>query len=432
MRRILSVLILLALAATFAVAVAQEETTEPTPVDITATVTLPVEVTEPAVEPTAAATDETPAATSAPTQTPAPEATDTVEPEATEEMIPADRQAHFRIAHFVADGPAVTIEVNGATMKSVALSFPELSDWETVDAGNYQIVVSTDDADSTVVAQIDADLEVGTWRTIALIGSVETGTITSTEIVEDYGDLNPGTGGLTVFFGIEGDMMVNLNRNTVPYVTELTYPGAVDNGVSQLTIHDDSGIYDFQVVETQDPTVIVADLPQNEIAENAYTFIAVVGTEASPQAVVHVTDRSEVNMELGTLPRPGTLLEAAMSDENLTTLATALQVSGLADELSEGGPYTVFAPANFALDNADLSDPQALADLLRYHIVEGKLLSRGVTSAQTLNTLAGTPITVSIQGNNIFVNDAQIIALNIPATNGVIHMINQVLTPPES
>lgn len=432
MRRILSVLILLALAATFAVAVAQEETAEPTPVDITATVTLPVEVTEPAVEPTAAATDETPAATSAPTQTPAPEATDTVEPEATEEMIPADRQAHFRIAHFVADGPAVTIEVNGATMKSVALSFPELSDWETVDAGNYQIVVSTDDADSTVVAQIDADLEVGTWRTIALIGSVETGTITSTEIVEDYGDLNPGTGGLTVFFGIEGDMMVNLNRNTVPYVTELTYPGAVDNGVSQLTIHDDSGIYDFQVVETQDPTVIVADLPQNEIAENAYTFIAVVGTEASPQAIVHVTDRSEVNMELGTLPRPGTLLEAAMSDENLTTLATALQVSGLADELSEGGPYTVFAPANFALDNADLSDPQALADLLRYHIVEGKLLSRGVTSAQTLNTLAGTPITVSIQGNNIFVNDAQIIALNIPATNGVIHMINQVLTPPES
>jgi hypothetical protein len=263
-----------------------------------------------------------------------------------------------------------------------------------------------------------------------LIGSVANGTVMPFEIVEDYGDLNPGTGGLTMFYAIEGETMANLNRNAIPYITELTFPGVVQGGVSLTTLHDDAGVFDFQVVETQNPETVIADLPQNEILENAYTFIAVVGTPDHPQAVVDVTDRSEVNMEIGTLPPPGTLVEAAMADENLTTLAQALVSSGLAEELSGNGPFTIFAPANFVLDTIDMSDPDALADLLRYHIVEGKLLSRGVTSAQTLNTLAGQPITVSIEGNNIFVNEAQIITLNIPATNGVIHIINGLLTPP--
>jgi transforming growth factor-beta-induced protein len=59
-------------------------------------------------------------------------------------------------------------------------------------------------------------------------------------------------------------------------------------------------------------------------------------------------------------------------------------------------------------------------------------MSRGVISAQSLNTLVGEPVSVRIEGNNIYVNDAQVIALNIPATNGVIHMINGVLTPPSN
>jgi uncharacterized surface protein with fasciclin (FAS1) repeats len=308
-----------------------------------------------------------------------------------------------------------------------AVPFPELSGWTSVDAGSYQVSVSGDDG--AALAQADVSLEAGTWRTLALVGSSESGTLMLHEIVEDYSELNPGTGGLTVFMALDSDVMVNFNRDGIPYATELTSPGIIEGGVSQLSLHDDAGVFDFQFAETQDANNVLIEIPQDEIAENAYSFIALVGTADSPQAVVNVTDRAEVNIELGTLEAPGTLLEAAQADENLTSFAQAVVSAGLEDLLTGEGPYTVFVPANFVLDNMDVSDPEALAQVLRYHIVEGKLMSRGVTSAQTLETLAGEPLTVRIDGNNIYVNDAQIIALNIPATNGVIHMINGVLTP---
>jgi hypothetical protein len=426
MRRILSALIYSLLISLFAFAGhGQEATVEPTP---------PSEVTaEPTSESTLEATspvETAPATTPAATPTATASATDMPDVAATEQRIPADQQAHYRIAHSVPDAASLNVEVDGEP-SITELAFPAVGEWQTVTAGTYPFsIVPEGDANAAPIVQFESTLETGTWRTIALIGSLSNGTVTAFEIVEDYSELNPGTGGLTLFYGIEGETMVNLNRNTIPFVTELTFPGVVQGGASFATLHEDAGVFDFQVVATQDPSNIVADLPQNEISENAYTFIAVIGTPDHPQALVDVTDRSEVNMEMGTLPRPGTLLEAAASDENLTTLAQVIVTSGLAEELRGEGPFTIFAPANFVLDTLDVSDPAELAAILRYHIVEGKVLSRGVTSAQTLNTLAGQPITVGIQGNNIYINEAQVIALNIPAANGVIHIINGVLRPP--
>jgi uncharacterized surface protein with fasciclin (FAS1) repeats len=354
----------------------------------------------------------------------------TAEPagEATQEVAPSDTQAHYRIGNFAVDTPAVTVSVNGEALDMDALPFPELSEWQSVDAGTYQFSVSGEDGE-TALAQAEVSLEAGTWSTLALVGSVESGTLTLHEIEEDYSELNPGTGGLTVFVALDSDLMLNFNRDGVPYATELTSPGVIEGGVSQLTLHDDAGVFDFQFVETQDAANVLMEIPQDEIAENAYSFIALVGMEDNAQAVVNVTDRAEVNIELGTLQEPGTLLDAAAADENLTSFVNAVSAAGLTETLSGEGPFTVFVPANFVLDTVDMSDPEALAQIMRYHIVEGKLMSRGVTSAQTLETLAGEPIAVRIDGNNIFVNDAQIIALNIPATNGVIHMINGVLMP---
>lgn len=358
-----------------------------------------------------------------------PEATPFVDAtqEAAGETVEPDTQSHYRVANFAASAPAVSVSLNGEATEGDAVSFPELSDWASVDAGDYQIAVLGEDG--AALAQSDVTLEAGTWRTLALVGSAESGTLTLHELVEDYGDLNPGTGGLTVFMALDGDAMVNFNRDGVPYATELTSPGIIESGVSQLSLHDDAGVFDFQFVETQDAANVLADIPQDEIAENAYTFIALTGSADSPQAIIDVTDRAEVNLELGTLAEPGTLLEAAQADENLTSFAQAAVDAGLEDILTGEDPYTIFVPANFVLDNIDMSDPEALAQVLRAHVVEGKLMSRDVTSAQTLETLAGEPITVRIDGNNIYVNDVQVIALNIPATNGVIHMINGVLMP---
>ena len=413
MRKIIIALFSILLVGLFAFSVYSQEET-PT-VEVTDEPTAEVTPDETAeLTPTV---EDTPGETSAPSPTATPEAT----------VIPLDRQAHYRIAHFSADLSAVDVKLDNVPTGIDALEFPEISEWHTVEAGDYQLTLTTAGETASSVGSFNVSLEAGNWSTIALIGSAEN--LTAYELEEDYRALNPGTGGLTIFDAIEGDLMVNFNRNGVPYVVELTFPNAVQGGVSELTIHDDTGAFDFQVVETQDPANIIADLPQLNIEENAYTFIAVVGTEADPQAVIDVTHRAEVNIELGTLEEPGTILEALQADENLTTLAQFLETAGLAETLRGEGPYTVFAPANFVLDTLDTSNPEALANLLLHHVVEGKVMSRGVTSAQTLQTLAGDSVTVRIEGNNIFIDDAQIITLNIPATNGVIHMINNVLSP---
>ena len=419
MRKIIIALFSILLVGLFAFSVYSQEET-PT-VEVTDEPTAEVTPDETAeLTPTV---EDTPGETSAPSPTATPEATEEIAPEAT--VIPLDRQAHYRIAHFSVDLSAVHVQLG--TTDIDALEFPEISEWHTVEAGDYQLTLTTAGETASSFGSFEVSLEAGNWSTIALIGSAEN--LTAYELEEDYRELNPGTGGLTIFDAIESDLMVNFNRNGVPYVVELTFPNAVQGGVSELTIHDDTGAFDFQVVETQDPANIIADLPQLNIEENAYTFIAVVGTEVDPQVVIDVTHRAEVNIELGTLEEPGTILEALQADENLTTLAQFLETAGLAETLRGEGPYTVFAPANFVLDTLDTSNPEALANLLLHHVVEGKVMSRGVTSAQTLQTLAGDSVTVRIEGNNIFIDDAQIITLNIPATNGVIHMINNVLSP---
>jgi uncharacterized surface protein with fasciclin (FAS1) repeats len=124
---------------------------------------------------------------------------------------------------------------------------------------------------------------------------------------------------------------------------------------------------------------------------------------------------------------PGTILEAAEGNENLTELAETLEASGLAEQLSSEGPFTIFAPANFVLESIDTTDPQATANLLLNHVVAGKLTSQDVFNATSLTTIGGTPLQITHDGNNVFVNGAQIIDVNIPATNGVIHMLSGVI-----
>lgn len=106
----------------------------------------------------------------------------------------------------------------------------------------------------------------------------------------------------------------------------------------------------------------------------------------------------------GRLEEPGTILEAADANEHLAGLREAL-------------------------DDTGMNDPEALATLLRAHTVEGALTLQDIMEAETLTTLAGSDLHVHVEGNTVFVNDAQVIEANIPATNGVIHMLNGLATP---
>ncbi len=117
----------------------------------------------------------------------------------------------------------------------------------------------------------------------------------------------------------------------------------------------------------------------------------------------------------------------------------ALNATNLTDALKGDGPFTVFAPTDdafAALPNETIealqNDTEALSQILLYHVADGKLMAEDVANLTNITTLQGSNITVNVtEDGRVFVDDAEIIVADVEASNGVIHVIDAVLVPPE-
>ena len=130
--------------------------------------------------------------------------------------------------------------------------------------------------------------------------------------------------------------------------------------------------------------------------------------------------------------------EVASGDPQFSELVDALVARDLVDTLASDGPFTVFAPTNDAF--ADLpsyivsaieSDPELLSTILLYHVVSDDLDSDEVLSNRRLETVQGENLRVSQRSGGAFINSSELIALDIEADNGVVHVIDRVLIPQE-
>lgn len=127
----------------------------------------------------------------------------------------------------------------------------------------------------------------------------------------------------------------------------------------------------------------------------------------------------------------------AAATPSLSTLVTALRLTGLDAALAAGGSFTVFAPTNEAFAklpaatlNALLANPAQLADVLRYHVVGTQVLSTQLTNGQTAPTLlTGRSLTVTLTGGTVRINTSTVVAADVRAVNGVVHVIDTVLVP---
>jgi uncharacterized surface protein with fasciclin (FAS1) repeats len=133
------------------------------------------------------------------------------------------------------------------------------------------------------------------------------------------------------------------------------------------------------------------------------------------------------------------IVDTAMAAGTFNTLAAALTAAGLVDTLKGEGPFTVFAPtdAAFAALPAgtveDLLKPEnkdKLVSILTYHVVPGKVMSTDLTEGMTAATVQGANVTITLDGGPK-VNGAMISAPDVAASNGVIHVIDAVILPPE-
>lgn len=145
-----------------------------------------------------------------------------------------------------------------------------------------------------------------------------------------------------------------------------------------------------------------------------------------------------------------TIVDAAVSNKDFSTLVTALKAADLVGALSGEGPFTVFAPNNEAFAKIDaetlgnLLKPEnvkALSNILTYHVVSGKLMASDVANAlksgygkAKLTALNGQNITAKSKNGKIYLEDSQgnmseIIATDVAGSNGVIHVISSVVMP---
>lgn len=128
------------------------------------------------------------------------------------------------------------------------------------------------------------------------------------------------------------------------------------------------------------------------------------------------------------------IVDTAVAAGNFKTLATALQAAGLVDTLKGKGPFTVFAPTDEAfakVPKADLdallADKAKLTAVLTYHVVPGKVMAADVKAGK-VKTVQGGELTVSTMGG-VKVDAANVVATDIVADNGVIHVIDSVVLP---
>ena len=136
-----------------------------------------------------------------------------------------------------------------------------------------------------------------------------------------------------------------------------------------------------------------------------------------------------------------TIVDIAVADGRFTTLVAAVEAAGLVETLSGEGPFTVFAPTDDAfaalpagtLESLLLPEnKQALTDILLYHVVSGKVMAADVVSLTSAPTVLGKDITITVKDGKVFLNDTvEVIITDIEASNGVIHVIDAVLLPPQ-
>lgn len=134
------------------------------------------------------------------------------------------------------------------------------------------------------------------------------------------------------------------------------------------------------------------------------------------------------------------IVQIAAGSKDHTTLVTAVQTAAYADVLSNAGPFTVFAPTNAAFDKLPAGTVEgllkpdqkdALANILEYHVYVGVIKTENMKDGQVLNQVNLKNITLSVKDGKYMVNGTANIVASVPASNGIIHIIDEVLLPPQ-
>ena len=135
------------------------------------------------------------------------------------------------------------------------------------------------------------------------------------------------------------------------------------------------------------------------------------------------------------------VVDTAVANGSFKTLAAALQAAGLVDTLKGPGPFTVFAPTDAAFAKLPAGtverllkpeNKEQLRRVLTYHVVTGKVESTEVTTMSSAKAVSGDTLRVAVKNGKVMINNATVVSADVGASNGVIHVIDTVILPPEN
>ncbi|SHG26463.1 Uncaracterized surface protein containing fasciclin (FAS1) repeats [Flavobacterium fluvii] len=168
------------------------------------------------------------------------------------------------------------------------------------------------------------------------------------------------------------------------------------------------------------------------------SFVAVFGCKQNSETTTETTEAQTTGQsgvqDASSAPN---IVQVAAGSKDHTTLVTAVKAAELVDALSNAGPFTVFAPTNAAFDKLPagtvdgLLKPEKkedLANILGYHTYVGSLKTEYMQEGQEFDMVYGGKVKITKKGDKTFVNGSEIVA-SIPTSNGIIHVIGDVLLP---
>ena len=307
----------------------------------------------------------------------------------------------------------------------------------TVMVNDATVTVADITADNGVVHVIDAVLLPPTPEVTPTVAEIIANSPDHTVLaaVLDSTDLDvalSGTGPFTVFAptdaafdAVDPMTLLSLLLDNDALAEVLTYHVAGDSVMS-------TDLSDGQVITTLNGGDVTVTIDGGTVMIN--NAMVIVADLVGSNGVVHVIDA----VLLPPPPAPATVVDIIVNSPDHTVLETAVIAAGLADDLSAEGPFTVFAPTDAAIAalpagalEALLADPTgALAEVLLYHVVGAAALSTDLSDGQLIATLQGGDVEVSIDGMGVMINDANVIVADLVADNGVVHVIDAVLSLP--
>ncbi len=134
------------------------------------------------------------------------------------------------------------------------------------------------------------------------------------------------------------------------------------------------------------------------------------------------------------------IVETAIEAGKFNTLAKALGAAGLVNTLTGKGPFTVFAPTDKAFSKLPAGTVEALLKpenkdrltaILTYHVVPGAVKAADVVKLDEAKTVNGRNVMIKTRGGSVMINGAKVTSADIAASNGVIHVIDEVIIPPK-